>query len=174
MNLTLIDLSNNVKTEFNGQFANVTSRTINSVGKTNFSGKMLDEENMNMDNKQLIEKFDSLLGNNNAIEDLARNTGVTVDKIQTILSGLINLPVKFNEKRGNIMNGESIQIGDRVEINNSGDGLTNNYAGMWDNHGSTKELKTRISDLQKLLKEKDELIAAQKETIELLKINRHS
>lgn len=170
MNLNLVDLSNSIKTEYIGQFNDIISRTFNKMGETNIKEKMLDKEKEYMYNTELIKELKILLENkeSNIIGDLAKETGVTEDKILNILSCLANAPVEISEKRENVMR-ESLQIGDKVEINYSGDGLTNNYEGLLSGHGTIRELRSKISDLQKLLNEKDELIKSLKETIELLK-----
>lgn len=171
MNLiSFTDLSNNVGSNYLGDFNDVFT-TINEVAKTKSLPTMLDKE-MNMDNKQFIDNFKFLLQNNETeLIDVLARAGVMEDKIQNILSSLNKIDISdFNVKGGNTMKGESVQIGDKfVEIVNSGDGVTNNYANLLDNIGLVKELKTRVVDLQRLLKEKDETIAALKETNELLK-----
>lgn len=172
MNLNLVDLSKSIKADYKGRFYNTIDSTFNCDGETNINDKMLDKENKNMTNAEFIDRLKSILDSKeiDIIGDLARDTGITVDKVQTIISSLINLPIQFNKKGENGMR-ESFQIGDKIEINASGDG-PNNYAGMLNSFGITRELKARISDLQKLLKEKDALIAAQRETIEVLRENK--
>ena len=169
MNLNLVDLSSNIKTEFKGQFNDVVTKTINNLNGTNFSKGLLERENWKMDNTEFLKGMGFAVDNNqiDIIGDLSKNTGVAVEEVQTILSELINMSTEFT-KKGGLGMGESLQIGDKIEIHNSGNG-PNNYAGMLNSYGVIKELKTRISDLHKLLSEKDALIAAQKETIELLK-----
>lgn len=169
MYLNLVDLSKHIRTEYKGQFNELISRTMNDMGATNYDVEMLDRESKSMNNAEFSDKLKSILNSKEIdfIGDLARDTGVTVDKVETIISNLFNLPLQFN-KKGEYGMRESFQIGDKIEINNSGDG-PNNYAGMLNSVGIIRELKMRISDLQKLLKEKDALIAAQKETIDLLK-----
>lgn len=169
MYLNLVDLSKNIRTEYKGQFNDLVSRTMNDMGATNCSENMLDRESKNMSNTEFSDRLKSILNSKEIdfIGEIARNTGVTVDKVETIISSLVNMSVQFN-KKGEYGMRESFQIGDKIEINTSGDG-PNNYAGMLNNAGIIKELKTRISDLQKLLRDKDELIASQRETIELLK-----
>lgn len=171
MNLiNFTDLSNNVGSSYQGDFNDVFT-TINEVAKTKSLNTVLDEEK-NMDNKQFIENFKFLLQNNDIeLIDVLVRAGVPEDKIQHILSSLSKLDEnEVDVKGGNAMKGESVQIGDKfVEIINSGDGVTNNYANLLDNIGLVKELKTKVVDLNRLLKDKDDLIAAQKETIELLR-----
>lgn len=168
MNLNLVDLSSNVKTEFKGQFNDVMTRTINKLGGTNINTGLLDGENKIMDNKEFIERARFILENKDVsfIGELASNADITEDKVRSILSTLINAPMEISNERGKCMR-ESFQIGDKIEINASGNG-PNNYAGMLNSAGVIRELKAKVLDQQKLLKEKDERIAALMKTIELL------
>lgn len=171
MNFNLVDLSNNVKTEFKGRFNDIMSRTISDVRTTNIEGEMLDigKSNKNMDNREFADRLRFLQENKEIdfLGDLARDTGLTLDKIQGIVSAIVNVPMEFNKEKKDVMR-ESFQIGDKIEINASGNG-PNNYAGMLSSHGVIKELKAKNAGLEKLLKEKDELITSLRETIELLK-----
>lgn len=166
MNLNLVDLSNNVEANYQGKFNDVFT-TINEAGRTLLNKNVLDREKI-MNNRQLIEKIKLL--KNEDIEQLAKCTNISVSIIQNIFSSLEDLDVNIKENVMKGEKGENVQIGEQfVEINNLGDGVTNNYAGLLENAGLIKDLKMKIVNLENALKEKEDLIASMKETIELLK-----
>lgn len=168
MIMNLIDISN--KTSYQGEFSgDIMTSSKHDTNRTNLGCSMLDIESKNMNQKQLIEILRTQFNGN--VELLARQSGCNVDNIYKMLAGdfdssewLSNGDKKIDQV------GDSIQLGDKyVEIINSGDGVTNNYAGLLNNLGIIREQKMKISDLQKLIKEKDEVIATQKEMIEWMK-----
>lgn len=164
MGLNLIDLSNRSSICYYGNFNNVT--TYDDQG-------LLPTEN-SMNNNQLIEDLKQMLLTrfDNNVESLAKAIGVPTEQVIQYLEGQLTVPNDVTEKITRFTrrhSGEYIQIGDRIEIHNAGDGATHNYAGLLGKAGPLKKLKDKIVRLKKEMKEKDELIAALKEANELLK-----
>lgn len=164
MGLNLIDLSKRHGIYYYGNFNDVT---------TCVYPELLPTEN-SMNNNQLIEDLKQMLSTrfDNNVESLAKAIGVPTEQVLQYLEGRISVPADVTEKMIRFKPrpcGEYIQIGDRIEIHNAGDGATHNYAGMTGKADLVKKQEVEIAQLKKENREKDELIAALKETIELLK-----
>lgn len=167
MGLNLIDLSNRSSICYYGNFNDVT---------TCDGQEVLPTENI-MSNKQLIEDLQQMLLTrfDNNVESLAKAIGVPTEQVIQYLEGRLIVPKDVTEKITRFRPrpyGEYIQIGDRIEIHNAGDGATHNYAGILGKAGGAKKLEDEIARLKKEMKEKDELIAALKEANELLRKDR--
>lgn len=171
MNLNLIDNSGCI--HYSGNFSEVMT-DIKNCDRTKHYIPLLDMKKFIMSDEQTLKELKSVLSTrfNNSIEMLATAVGLPVDQVNRILSGEVPIPVDLLNKlrqEDRTDKCDYIQIGDRFEFHYSGDGVTNNYAGLVGNAASSRRKDTEISWLKREIKEKDELIAALKETIELLK-----
>lgn len=190
MIINLIDFSNNIKSVYHKEFS---GDIINSIegNRTIIPFTVLNDKKNIMDNRRFIEDLKLLISSRfeNDIELFARTVGVTPEQLHLFLLEKGDPPKAICgelEKNKEPKKCGNIQIGDKViEINNSGDGMTNNFEGIL--KGSQldliKSIKEENSTLHKLIKgkdellkdkdellsEKDKLISALQETIELLK-----
>lgn len=176
MVINLID--NSINTNYKGRFEQITTNIKQEVDRTNFYNIVLDMKKEHMDDNRLfIENLRLLIVSRfeNDIELFARSIGTTPEQIQNFLEEGGDPPRTICgelEKNKETKKGDNIQIGDKViEINSSGDGMTNNFEGIL--KGSQieliKRMKMEIADLKKIMKEKDRLIDLQDEMIKSLK-----
>lgn len=163
--------SSSISTTSHGDHNDIT--TTISADQTNCTPELLDMKSYNMDNKRTLEDFKLLLSGrfNNDLELMARSLGLPSDQIRSIL--LENGISEEVDKRLNecgCKNGDYFQFGNRVEINNSGDGYQQSFADILESDNEViKKLKADNAHLKKIAKEKDELIASLRDTIEILK-----
>lgn len=127
-----------------------------------------------MSDKSTLEKSKTILLNRFGynIESMAAALNVPVHQVLSILSGEIPLSadlVDKLEKEDTACKGDYIQIGDRIEFKNSGDTTINYQSRRPKGLPFLKKLYADRTRLEKENREKDELIAALNETIELLK-----
>lgn len=168
--------SGDINTNYHGTFNDIT--TTISADKTNLSPNVLDMKKIGMKDKRnnsgdfkacLIGSF------NNDIEAMAHALGLSIDDMHNYLLGRISIPdsVVHRLEEYTFSKGGYFQFGDRIEINNSGDNYSQSFSDILESEDiENKRLKIENSSLRKTVKEKDELIAALKETIKLLKDNR--
>lgn len=165
-------LSSSINTDYSGQFNDVA--TTISANRTNQASNLFGIENNCMTNKQVIDNLNVLLSNrfNNDVGSMAHALGIPIDIMRNLLLGNIDIPQEIIKRLDDYnAKGDYFQFGDRIEINNSGDGYTQSFSDLTKSNDDDyiKKLKIENSDLKKMLKDKDELISALKETIELLK-----
>lgn len=177
MVINLID--NSIKASYKGRFEQITTNIKQEMDRTNSSNIVLDMKKQHMDDNRLYKEDLRLLifsRFENDIELFASTIGVPPEQIQKFLDGRNDPPRalcgELEDKNRETKKGDNIQIGDKViEINSSGDGMTNNFEGIL--KGSQTELikrmKMEIADLKKIMKEKDRLIDLQNEMIKSLK-----
>ena len=164
-------LSSSINTDYSGQFNDVTTTT--TANRTNQASNLFGIENNCMTNKQVIDNLNALLSNrfNNDVGSMAHALGIPIDIMRNLLLGNIDIPQEIIKRLDDYnTKGDYFQFGDRIEINNSGDGYSQSFSDLTKSDDDyVKRLKIENSDLKKMLKDKDELISALKETIELLK-----
>lgn len=165
--------SGDINTNYQGTFNDIT--TTISTDKTNLSPNVLDMKKIGMkDKRNNVEDLKAcLIGSfNNDIEAMAHALGLSINDIHNYLLGRINIPdsIVHRLEEYTFSKGGYFQFGDRIEINNSGDNYSQSYSDMLESEDTEiKRLKMENSSLRKIIKEKDELIASQRETIEILK-----
>lgn len=162
MMLNLLTL-NDVRANYNGEFNNVLTDI--NFAATNTSIEVLDVKNKFM--SKFSDELKSILRSrfNNDIEAFAESLGLTTDQVSNLLLiGASESPSDSARIAENV-SGDNIQIGDKIEIN-TGDG-NNDFSGILNE--TIKSQKNKIAYLEDLLKEKDEVIATQKEMILLMK-----
>lgn len=170
MNLNLIDYS--ISSNYVGNFNDVRTEIKRNI-ETKPSKNLLDMKKYTMNDKPTLEDLKTILSNRFGynIELMAASMGMPIDQVYSILLG--ETPISADlleklEKGPTACQGDYIQIGDRIEFNNSGDG-TINYSRMPKKLPFLKRVYAEMARLKKENREKDELIAALKEANELLK-----
>lgn len=171
MNLNLIDNSSNVY--YSGNFNEVVT-DIKACDRTKPYNPLLNMKEFIMSDEQTLKELKSVLSTryNNSVEMLANAVGLPVDQVNRILSGEVPIPVDLLNKlrhEDRTSKGDYFQIGDRFEFYYSGDGVTNNYAGLLDSVGMARKKDEKISQLEREIKENHKMIADLKKTIEALK-----
>lgn len=170
MNLNLIDNSGCIY--YSGNFNEVMTE-VKNYNKTKPSKTLLDMKKCTMNDKPTLEDLKTILSNRFGynIELMAAYMGMPVDQVYSILLGETPISAELLEKlekETTACQGDYIQIGDRIELNNSGDG-TINYSRLPKKLPFLRRLYAEMDRLKKESREKDELIAALKEANELLK-----
>lgn len=170
MNLNLIDYS--ISSNYVGNFNDVRTEIKRNI-ETKPSKTLLDMKKYTMNDKPTLEDLKTILSNRFGynIELMAAAMGMPIDQVYSILLG--EAPISADlleklEKEPTACQGDYIQIGDRIELNNSGDG-TINYSRVPKKLPFLKRVYAEMARLKKENREKDELIAALKEANELLK-----
>lgn len=170
MNLNLIDYSTTAK--YVGNFNDVRT-DIKRNSKTKPYNTLLDMKKCTMSDQPTLEDLKTILSNRFGynVELMAVAMGMPVDQVYSILSGEIPVSADLLERleKNASCQGDYIQIGDRIEFNNSGDGTINYQPGGPQKLPILRKLYAEIAQLKKENREKDELIAALKEANELLK-----
>lgn len=178
MLINLIDYSKVFNSTNKGIFNDKVENNALNADRTKSLLSLLDKEkNIMEDSSKFIIDLKTLLSScyHNDVELLARSINISSEQINDCLAGKTHpIPelIKEVERRKNSpgSGGDYIQIGDKIEINNSGEGFTNNYDGMMKGYENDiiKELKMEVSELHKMIKEKDKLIAEKERLIEVL------
>lgn len=177
MVISILDLSKAFNSTNKGVFNSSVETNNNAVEKNNSLLGALNTEKITMDINS-IDKLRALIQSqfNNDIDCFAESIGKSVKEIMDMLNGNSEIPPNLfdDAKNSFVRSGDNIQFGDTIkyiEINNSGSGYINNYDGMMKGSQSDiiKKQKTEIAALHKILKDKDELLAAKEEVIGMLK-----
>lgn len=169
LTLNLIDSSNIINANYSGQFGNVNTEIISA--NNNFSD--IKENTNETDKKRIIDKLVSLFDNylhNESIADFLKMLDLRVH----IYPNIQNKNGQSNENSIKHTNmGDYIQIGDRIEITQTGNYASNYFerASMDNKTQRINELQSKIEYLEVIIKDKDELIFSLKEIINLLKKN---
>lgn len=163
--------SNNITNNFEGPFTECDFNSHNSTDKTNYSKKLFDSKNRNMNNEKLIDELKELLCSkfHCDIAMLAKEVGVSPEEIYNFIMGISEVSPEILEefkKYVLIENVDKFYAGDSV----AGDKIIIKEGGMNKYSDSAAEEKLKMvkkenTDLKELSQEKDDILKSYEEII---------